>query len=176
MPVYASPGQPYRFPQKTTKFLRQRYQGPAVYCWRIERPGLRRVVYIGETDCVVRRLGGVLSPSRIGAETNLRLATLFRALLIPGAEITLELLEFERFVVNGYEVTMAKIRNPYLRKLVEDIAIVTEAEQGSFVLNAGRELVQREKARMAAVVAELPSGEWQKFLKFLKKEFKKAEL
>ncbi len=172
----AALGQPYRFPQKTTKFLRQRYQGPAVYCWRVDRPGMRSVVYVGETDCVLRRLRGVLWPSKNGAETNLRLGRLFRALLVPGAQITLELLEFEPFVVNGYDVSMERLLNPYLRKLVEDIAIVTEARLGSIVLNAGRELVTREKARLAPLVAELEAEDRQKFLKFLKAEFKKAEL
>jgi hypothetical protein len=175
-PVLAAVGQPYRFPQKTTKFLRQRYQEPAVYCWRIDRTGMRTVVYIGETDCVIRRLRGVLWPSNKGGETNLRLCSLFRGLLGPGAQITLELLEFEAFVMNGYEVTMERLRNPYLRKLVEDIAIVTEAKLGSIVLNAGRELVTREKARLAPLVAGLEPEDRQKFLRFLRAEFKKAEL
>ncbi len=172
----AAVGQPYRFPQKTTKFLRQRYQGPAVYCWRVDRPGLRSVVYVGETDCVLRRLRGVLWPSNKGAETNQRLGRLFRSLLVPGAQITLELLEFEAFIVNGYKVTMERLRNPYLRKLLEDIAIVTEARLGSIVLNAGRELVEREKVRLVPLVAGLEREEREKFLRFLKAEFKKAEL
>jgi len=172
----AAAGQPYRFPQKTTKFLRRRYVGPAVYCWRVDRPGMRSVVYVGETDCVLRRLRGVLWPSYKGAETNLRLGRLFRGLMGPGVQITLELLEFEPFVVNGYEVTMERLRNPYLRKLVENIAIVTEAQLGSIVLNAGRELVTREKARLVPLVASLEPAERQRFLKFLKAEFKKAEL
>jgi len=35
-PVYAAPGKVWRFPEKTTKYLRRACIGPAVYCWRIE--------------------------------------------------------------------------------------------------------------------------------------------
>lgn len=136
-PVYAAPRKPYRFPEKTTKYLHRRYTGPAVYCWRIDRRGMRTVVYVGETDNVLRRLRGLLWPSKKGELNNLRMGELFRALLTPGAQITLELLQFEPFAVNGYEITVHRMRNPYLRKLVESIAIVTEARLGSFVLNAG---------------------------------------
>ena len=172
----AAVGQPYRFPQKTTKFLRQRYQGPAVYCWRIDRPRVASAVYIGETDCVLRRLRGLLWPSNKGAETNLRLSRLFRSLLSAGTVITLELLSFEPFVVNGYEVSMERLRNPYLRKLVEDVAILTEAKMGSMVLNWGRELVSRQKARLFPLVEQLEGAERARFLKFMAAELKKAEL
>ncbi|MBZ5647487.1 MAG: hypothetical protein LAN37_09720 [Acidobacteriia bacterium] len=174
-PVLAGVGEPYRFPQKTTKYLRERYQGPAVYCWRLDRPRVPSVVYVGETDCVIRRLRGVLWAGRRG-ETNLRLNRLFQSLLAEGADITLEVLSFEPFAVNGYEVSMERLRNPYLRKLVESIAILTEARMGSMVLNWGRELVMRQRLRLLPQVERMEPEERRRFLKFMAAEFKKAEL
>ena len=174
-PVMAAVGQPYRFPEKTTKYLRQRYQGPAVYCWRLDRPKMPSVVYVGETDCVIRRLRGVLWAGRRG-EPTLRLNRLFQKLLAEGAEITLEILDFERFVINDYEVSMERLRNPYLRKLVESVAILTEARLGSVVLNWGRELVERQKVRLLPQVEQMEPEERRRFLKFVAAEFKKAEL
>ena len=171
----AAVGRPYRFPQKTTKYLRQRYQGPAVYCWRLDRPRVPSVVYVGETDCVIRRLRGVLWAGRRG-ETNLRLNRMFQSLLAGGAEITLEVLSFEPFILNEYKVSMERLRNPYLRKLVESIAILTEARLGSMVLNWGRELVARQKVRLLPYVEQMEPEERRRFLKFVAAEFKKAEL
>ncbi len=171
----AAAGRPYRFPERTTKYLRRAYQGPGVYCWRVERPRVASVVYIGETERVERRLRGFLGPGQ-QMETNLRLNQMFKALAKGGAEITLEVLAFPAFEVNGYEVSMERLGSPHVRRLVESIAILSEMKMGSMVLNRGKELLERQKARLFPLVQQMEEGERKRFLKFLASRAGKTQL
>jgi len=64
-PVMTNEG-PYRFPEAASHITTS---GPSLYRWAFEHQG-RRVVYIGETDDLRRRVGQYLSPAPASRRTS----------------------------------------------------------------------------------------------------------
>ncbi len=165
-PVLAGAGEPYRYPGKLSKYMRRTYDRPAIYCWRVEKPGKPSAMYIGETEHVVRRLRAFLKPGPV-LETNLRMQQYLMAAMEDQGDVLLKVLSFPPFVVNGFEVTMERLGNPHVRKLVEHIAVLTEIAQGSVVLNRGKDLKDKVDDRLIRRVPKMRSAEREKFFRML---------
>lgn len=171
----AAPGRPWRFPEKTTKYLRRACDVPAVYCWRVEWPGRGRgrEVYVGETECLLRRLRGVLWPS---VEENRWLNERLLKASAEGAEIWLETLGFAPFVLNGCVINHDKLGNPHVRRLLECMAILSEATMGSRLLNRSRTLLERQKDKFFPTFVKMDKQDQEKFLKWLREKEERERL
>ena len=165
--VYAAPRKLWRFPEKTTKSMRRGLNKPAIYCWRIEWPrGRPREVYVGETENLLKRLRGVLWPC---VEDNHRLNEYLTKAVEEGAEVTLEVLGFEPFVLNMCVVNTDKLGNPHVRRLLESMAILSELTVDAKLLNRSKTLLQKRKEKFFPAFVKMGRAEQEKFLKFLRK-------
>jgi hypothetical protein len=165
--VFATRRRVWRFPARTTSSMRRACNQPAVYCWRIEWPrGRTREVYVGETENLLKRMRGVLSPC---VEDNRRLHEYLGRAVEQGAEVTLEMLRFEPFVLNLCVISEEKLGNPHVRRLLESMAIVSEVTAGAKLLNRSRSLLQKQKEKFFPTFVKMGREEQERFLKYLRK-------
>jgi hypothetical protein len=165
-------GGPYRFPEKITRSMRALYDGPAVYCWSVDWPGRAPARYVGETENMIRRLRAFLQPGPT-RETNWRLKQYLKAARARRVNVTLEVLRFEPFVVNGFKVTMRALTNPHVRRLLENLVILTEMQAWAEVLNRGTDLGEKRWKRL---VKAAKSASVEEKLRMVELAVKKIEI
>ncbi|MCI0724311.1 MAG: hypothetical protein L0338_35910 [Acidobacteria bacterium] len=121
--VQSSQGVTYRFPEKVTDFMKEKYTRPAVYRWTVRSATLSlRALYVGETDNLVRRVGQYLSPGARQA-TNLRLKAYFDAARGRDERIELQAFEFEPFEINKVQFTRDLLGHSHVRKMLENFIL-----------------------------------------------------
>jgi len=126
-----------------------------------------REVYVGETECLLTRMRGVIWAT---VEENRGLQQRMLKASEEGAEISLEVLGFEPFVLNMCVINEDKLGNPYVRRLLENMAILSEVTLGSKLLNRSRTRLQREKEKFFPEFVKMDKEEQERFLKFLRKK------
>jgi hypothetical protein len=127
-------GELYFFPEKFTRFFREKYSGPVVYRWRVlkNRPDEKERVYIGEADQLARRIQRVRTPSKTArdSDTNKRLNQLFQGFLAEGYKITIEIADIDPFEVNGVKFGAGNMHDPFKRRAVENILLALARKSG----------------------------------------------
>ncbi len=145
--------EPYRYPDKITKSMRRLHSEPAIYSWLVDWQGRGRARYIGETENLIRRLRAFLQPGPV-RETNWRLKQYLKNARARRAGVKLQVLHFPPFEVNGFKVTMRTLTNPHVRRLMESMAILTEMQSWTEVLNRGTDLGEKRWRRLIKMATE----------------------
>lgn len=130
----------YYFPNKFTRYFREKYSNPGVYRWRIMRlPGEQKeTVYIGEAENIVRRIQRVLTPSRKPkkGDTNNRLNKIFSDCVAAGRRIVFDIADVDPFEINGIRFGRDTLGDHFKRCAIENILLVmTGAEPQWELLN-----------------------------------------
>jgi hypothetical protein len=102
-PILSSESQEYRFPDRITDFMKQKYNIPAIYRWILYRNDRADPckMYIGSAmQLCPQRIRGYLNPGPT-QETNKRLNSLFNDHKNRGFKISLDYLEFEELRVGS---------------------------------------------------------------------------
>lgn len=130
-------GTSYSFPDLTSKHLKGNWGGPAVYRWLVHRhkPGDINRLYIGETHLLPSRIDGYRNPGRT-QQTNIRINKEFNEYLIRGSKITLDVLDFESFDIDGTPLSLIDLNDKWVRCMLQDMFIVHFSRSGYIVLNA----------------------------------------
>ncbi len=122
----------YCFPQVATKYLRDQYGRPGVYRWLVRRDQ-KTSVYIGETENLATRLSQYLKPGSSQA-TNKRIRAFLDSEHQCGARISLEVLEFDPFAINGLIYSVETLGTKETRCFLENL-LITQLPAGVEKLN-----------------------------------------
>jgi len=122
-------GQAYYFPQKFTRFMRDKYAIPAVYRWRVLRVQNgepKEPIYIGESDDLIRRMQRVLTPSKSNKKgnTNRRLHDLLAKYIADGRIIVVDIADVTPFEMNGIRFGKDTLSDRFKRRALENILLV----------------------------------------------------
>ena len=174
-PVISFPNVRYAYPNAVTKYIDEHYSKACVYRWAFfearqssnpDAVQFPQTVYIGETENLARRLRGYLhpGPSQI---TNKRMKEYLDRELELGTTIDLSILRFENFhIIIGREkcnaglVAELGLGNPFIRKLMENFAIIVQDPVTCDILNKSLNPLERrrEKAEKAVRTLRLLEG------------------
>lgn len=147
-PVMAGEDKPYRFPLELTQFMRDNYSRPGVYRWAFDGPaGKLESAYIGEAQDLVDRWKGFRKPGP-SQVTNKRVHALLQEALLKGYGIRLETLSFPQLKIQGVRLSPPDLRNPYARKLMENLAILDHIRLQVRVLNLAGNATERRIRRI----------------------------
>lgn len=161
--------QGYTFPQKFTRFIRDRYATPAVYRWRVLRvPGgePKEPIYIGEGDNLVRRIQRVLTPPKSRKDkksgkdtnTNRRLHDLFSKYYAENRTIVVDVADIETFELNGIRFGNEALADRFKRRALENILLVmAQKEQAKCqLLNIVFDPVEKVTQEIAKLLKQSP--------------------
>jgi len=159
-------GEAYQFPEKFTRYFREKYSVPVVYQWRVLRaqPGDKEPIYIGEAEELPRRIQRIRTPSRKArdTDTNKRLHQIFHKYLSEGRTIVIDVADVEPFEVNGLRFGRDTMGDRFRRRALENILLALGQEsQESELLNVVVDSV--EGVREA--VSKLKPHELRKIMK-----------
>lgn len=168
VPVFAAPGEFYRFPAPLSRYCKQNCNKAGVYCWRVQGQ-TASVVYVGEAENLAQRLGEYIRPGRRGT-THKRIHDRLIGQVGAGAGVTLEALSFEPFTLAGVDISENNLSSPFVRRFLENLAILAEQEIGNIVLNEGKDLTDKQIRKLATQVHPTnPGAAEEKLRKFLLK-------
>jgi hypothetical protein len=151
----------YEYPKQPSPFMRTEYSRPGVYRWALCLPdGRVEPLYVGETEKLHRRLRAYLKPR---SKTEQRVKQELDKAREQGLSIRFEVLEFEPFEINGIEFQPRFLTNPFARKAIENLVVLSYAEAGFRVSNQGRDVLEKilapldqiDRLKPSAVVREL---------------------
>lgn len=126
----------YRYPHPFDKRMSKVYQNAAVYRWRIFKPNSKsKIVYIGETDNLKRRVTGYLKPGP-SQHTNIRMKALLEQYIQDGFFVELDLFQIKHFAFNGLEFQQESLSSKNIRVLLENLIILDHKNNGYEILNA----------------------------------------
>jgi hypothetical protein len=137
IPVNVNIAEEYQFPTQVSKFMREKYSGPAIYRWLPfkSQKGDVSLVYIGEADNFVRRVNGYLNPGS-GQDTNIMMSNAFKYLQYSGHKVALEELKFTEFNLGSIKLSKEDLRSKLTRILLEHMFAVYLQKQGWVLMNA----------------------------------------
>ena len=135
--VLSTPGQCFEFPGETTRFMRNEYQGPAIYRWvAFEREvGDRKEVYIGEAENLCRRIAGYLQPGP-SQPTNLRLHARFQSMREEDVHVTIQRLQVQSLSLGEFSVSPADLYDKHTRVFIEHMLVTYYSKSGLTIMNA----------------------------------------
>jgi len=136
-PVFVDKNCGYLFPEQLSEFMRQEYKKPAIYRWNIFRykPGDKKLIYIGEAkELCPQRINGYLNPGPT-QQTNKRMKEIFQSYLNEGLKIGLEILNFEKILIDSSVFTRDNLHNKHFRRLIEELMIIISKQKGFQILN-----------------------------------------
>lgn len=132
LPVESAPGTRYEYPDRTTKYLRKSYRGPAVYRWCLSHANKSSDYLVGETGCLFRRINEYRSH---GGGHHDHICKAFDKCRGAGGKVWPETLSFEPFTVNGQGFSPNELFDPVLRAVLENLCIFLLKAQRFGVLN-----------------------------------------
>lgn len=126
---------PYNFPNSVTAFD-AKYKNPVIYRWNIydNNPGDKKLIYIGETEILTRRINGYINPGPT-QQTNKRIKGLFDAHIGNKSKVCIEILRIDKFTFGDIEIGNSDLIDKHVRKTIEGILILFYAKKGWKVLN-----------------------------------------
>jgi len=131
-------GTAYTFPDRFTRFFREKYSVPAVYRWRVlkNQPGDKEPIYIGEAEELPKRIQRVRTPSKTAkdTDTNRRLHQIFQQFLSQGRKIVIDVADVDPFEMNGVRFGGDTMGDLFKRRAVENILLALAQKSGEFEL------------------------------------------
>ena len=145
---------------RLSKDLCKLFAGPRVYRFAFRENDEFKMAqaYVGEAENFRERYYGyrsVTSASTPASWTRHTLEEAFRSLrrnpnvrvrsailnwMAGGHRVELQFLEFESFRLNRVLVTQDRLSNPFVRRLVENVAVLETEKDGYRIMNSGRDI------------------------------------
>jgi hypothetical protein len=134
--VFETENIPYSFPQQVNQFMRQNYNLPSIYRWKVfKEGGDNPKIYIGETSCLCPdRINGYLNPGP-SQFTNQRMKDLLNGYLDDGWNVHFEHLPDLALNFNDLQFNQSHLNDKYKRRLIEMFLIVYYKSKGYSLLN-----------------------------------------
>ena len=93
-----------------------------------------------KVDSVVGSLQSLNDACRnLDRDPNVRVRSMIFNWMLGGHRVELQFLDFESFHLNRVFITQGKLSNPFVRGLVENIAVLDTETEGYYILNRGRD-------------------------------------
>ena len=144
------PNEAYKFPSPRNAHIRKWYSRPGIYRWAVfDMQGRLCEAYVGETESIFSRLGQYLRPGKT-QQTNLRLNAHVRDLLIQGLRLEYQVMEFDPFQINDVIINDESLGDPYVRRLIEALAISELRLSKCRILNLGQDALDKGIRRAIA--------------------------
>lgn len=125
----------YRFPNEITEYMKKRYKSPTIYRWLVHHDDKLESIYIGEAEILCpRRIYHYLHPGP-SQMTNIRINKLFTKLNKENRQITLEILVFKSFQLDGKTISMSDLDKKTVRVFLEHLMLVYHENRGIPSLN-----------------------------------------
>ncbi|HSW57542.1 MAG TPA: hypothetical protein VLH15_04020 [Dehalococcoidales bacterium] len=127
----------YFFPMAISPYMRNQYNGPAVYRWEVFRKdsGDTKIVYIGEAqEMCPKRLYSYLNPGPTQV-ANRKVNTDFRGYLKEKLNIRLDLLDVVDFKMPGLIMHPGLLKDKYVRRLLAAAQIIEHKNKGYNVID-----------------------------------------
>jgi hypothetical protein len=164
-------GAPYFFPDKFTKFFRNKYSVPGVYRWRVlkNQAGEKEPIYIGEAEQLPRRIQRVCTPPKTAKDTNTnkRLHQIFQKFLSEGRKSAIDVGDVDSFEIDGVRFGGDTMHDPFKRRAVENILLVLAQKSGEHVL---LNVYVDPVAEAAEKLSKLPPHELKRLLDLFAKK------
>ena len=169
VPVESQPGQPYRYPQSVSRYVRSTYLRPAVYRWAVYSPDgeersanikpTPRAAYVGEAENLGARFQGYLRPCP-SQQTNKRIKEYLDSALGKGSIIQFEVLKFEDFVIRTHHgkperVSVTNLQVEYIRKMMENFALAIQDRVNCEILNRVLNPIERRRQKALRLQKDL---------------------
>ena len=151
--LMSAPERSYSFPSRPTSFMR-RYATPGVYRWAVFVGEELEAVYVGEAEDLLRRLRHYLSPGETQL-TNIRLKQYLEHCISKGRKVSLQFLEFEEFFINRDAFVCSQLSDPFVRKAIENLAILETFHLDCEVLNKGKNVIKKKAEVLSKEIAKL---------------------
>jgi hypothetical protein len=165
------PGWCFEADRRIDQNLREKIAGPRIYRF-VFAPldsGLKEL-YVGESErfekrCAshIRALAKIRKAADAATDMNaqslevawkemarnpcVRIAAAIRNAEFDKNKVEVQLLTFEEFTLNGVEISTETLGNPYVRRLVENLAILSSDGPGVHIMNRGRDIAAKEFSR-----------------------------
>ena len=130
-PILLDQGKQYTWPNKITKFMRDKYNFSAIYRWVVENT---LSIYIGEASLLQRRIYHYTKPGK-SQQTNIRINQRFNKLCTHGHNIKLEKLKIFSCELGDKKITENDLDDKNMRVLVEHLLLVYYENKGFDILN-----------------------------------------
>jgi len=104
---------------------------------------------------------------------NLRLKARFDEEIAAGSQVSLDVLQFEAFALNGVEFIAGQLSNPFLRKVLENLFLCERLPSCCELLN--RSYVDGRRAKVAEILADIVPGATQRDIRVLLKELESTK-
>ncbi|MBI4443203.1 MAG: hypothetical protein HY649_07490 [Acidobacteria bacterium] len=138
-PVTTSGNEEYLYPMVSSQVPRS-YSRPLIYRWVLSKQGTPSQYFIGETTDLCERVEDYRS-ARIPYHERVR--EIFEKHRSVGGQIQLETLDFIPIVINGVEFSPAKLEDPFIRSILENLCCVILEQQEFQVVN--RQFAKQKK-------------------------------
>ena len=133
-PILLDQGKQYTWPNKITKFMRDKYNFSAIYRWVVEKEENIHGIYIGEASLLPRRIYHYTKPG-ISQQTNIRMNQHFNKLCTQGYTVKLEKLKIFSCELGVKKITENDLDDKNIRVLVEHLLLVYHENKGFNILN-----------------------------------------
>ena len=131
-PILLDQGKQYTWPNKITKFMRDKYNFSAIYRWVVENT---LSIYIGEASLLPRRIYQYLNPGK-SQQTNNYINHLFGGFIHEqGYNIKLEKLKIFSCELGDKKITENDLDDKIMRVLVEHLLLVYYENKGFDIMN-----------------------------------------
>ncbi len=152
-------GIPYRFPDDPTSYMKK-YRIPGVYRWVVFDPNAKlEAMYVGEAENLERRLKHYLKPGKSQA-TNLRMKALLDEYQSQKMDVRFQRVAFDDFVINACEFSVSALSDPFVRGVIENLAILEGSRNKCTVLNKGTDVTQKKiELALKSVTSEFTASQ-----------------
>ena len=134
-PILLDQGKQYTWPNKITKFMRDKYNFSAIYRWVVAKEDNIQAIYIGEASLLQRRIYQYLKPGK-SQQTNNYINHLFGGFIHEqGYNIKLEKLKIFSCELGDKKITENDLDDKNIRVLVEHLLLVYHENKGFNILN-----------------------------------------
>jgi hypothetical protein len=150
-PVVNRKAEPYLYPNDLSTLSRDLNSRPAIYRWSLGPQDGRNEFLVGETENLYRRIGHYLK-HKSGAHVEFRNS--FDKARNSGREVSLQILKFEPFNINGIIFSLDRLHDPFVRLVLENLCCLQVLEDGSRLVNAA--VKKQRKGELNKALREHP--------------------
>ncbi|MBI1955769.1 MAG: hypothetical protein HYS38_05200 [Acidobacteria bacterium] len=136
LPVVTKNDVPYFYPNNQFTLSRDTYSRPAIYRWSLHTQEGKRKFLVGETENLYKRIGHYLKHGNPRNTHHIKIREMFDKTLDSGGEVSLEILKFEPFKINGVSFLPDRLYDPFVRLVLENLCCLQVAEEHFQLVNA----------------------------------------
>jgi hypothetical protein len=146
IPVEVAQGVPFTWGDPVSAYMVELHSKPGVYRWDIWDKKPLREIYIGESETVARRVRQYLKP-KDKSSTDFYIHDRLQKSVLKGFHVRLDTLVLGPILLNTVRISNENLSDPFLRRMVENFAIVDTDTTQCKLLNHVANVFERRKRK-----------------------------